>query len=107
MNLVDTEDAVSLSFVTDGGVLGSAVICQVAAGRKNRLYVEVSGTETSFAFNQEEPELLWLGRRGGSELLMRDPDRPSADAARRCTLPAGMPRAARTASTISLPTRTP
>jgi len=46
MNLVDTEDAVSLSFVTDGGVLGSAVICQVAAGRKNRLYVEVSGTET-------------------------------------------------------------
>jgi len=88
-NLVDTEDAVSLSFVTDGDVLGSAVICQVAAGRKNRLYVEVSGTETSFAFNQEEPELLWLGRRDGSEVLMRDPDALSPEAARYCTLPAG------------------
>jgi len=86
---VDTEDAVSLSFVTDGGVLGSAVICQVAAGRKNRVYVELSGTETSLAFNQEEPEVLWVGRRDRSELLIRDPDALSPEAARYCTLPAG------------------
>ena len=86
---VDTEDAVSLSFVTDAGVLGSAVICQVAAGRKNRLYVELSGTETSLAFNQEEPELLWVGSREGSQVLPRDPDTLTPDAARLCTLPAG------------------
>ena len=86
---VDTEDAVSLSFVTDRGVLGSAVICQVAAGRKNRVYVELSGTDTSLAFNQEEPEMLWVGRRDGSEVLMRDPDALSPEAARYCTLPAG------------------
>jgi len=86
---VDTEDAVSLSFVTDRGVLGSAVICQVAAGRKNRVYVELSGTDTSLAFNQEKPEMLWVGRRDGSEVLMRDPDALSPEAARYCTLPAG------------------
>lgn len=88
-NAVDTEDAVSLSFVTDGGALGTAVICQVAAGRKNRLYVELSGTDSSLAFNQEEPELLWVGRRDGSQVLLRDPDMLSDDAARLCTLPAG------------------
>ncbi|MDQ4040024.1 MAG: Gfo/Idh/MocA family oxidoreductase [Actinomycetota bacterium] len=86
---VDTEDSVSLSFVTDGEVLGSAVICQVAAGRKNRVYVELSGTDTSLAFNQEEPEMLWVGRREGSAVLIRDPDALSPEAARYCTLPAG------------------
>ena len=86
---VDTEDAVSLSFVTDGGVLGNAVICQVAAGRKNRLYVELSGTETSLVFDQEDTERLWVGSRAGSQILLRDPDTLSPEAARYCTLPAG------------------
>ncbi len=38
---VDTEDAVVLQFETDGGALGAAVISQVSAGRKNRLWLEV------------------------------------------------------------------
>jgi predicted dehydrogenase len=61
----------------------------VAAGRKNRLYLEVNGTEASTGFDQESPEVLWVGRREGSLQLVRDPEVLSADAARLSRLPAG------------------
>jgi predicted dehydrogenase len=86
---VRTEDVVTAQFVTAAGVLGTLVISQVAAGRKNRLYLEVSGTDTTLAFDQEIPEMLWVGRREGSQHLLRDPDHLAADAARLSRLPAG------------------
>ena len=86
---VRTEDAVSVQFVTAAGVLGTVVISQVAAGRKNRLYLEVNGTDASAGFDQESPEVLWLGRREGSLQLVRDPEVLSPDAARLSRLPAG------------------
>ena len=86
---VRTEDVVTAQFVTAAGVLGTLVISQVAAGRKNRLYLEVSGTDTTLTFDQETPEMLWVGRREGSQHLLRDPDHLAADAARLSRLPAG------------------
>ena len=70
-------------------MLGSAVICQVAAGRKNRLHLELSGTTSSLAFDQEQPELLWHGRAEGNLTRFRDPDTLSKSAARYALLPAG------------------
>jgi predicted dehydrogenase len=43
-------------------------------------------------FDQEAPETLWLGKRAGSELLVRDPGTLSPDAARLSVLPAGHPQ---------------
>lgn len=83
------DDVATVSFETEGGRLGVLVISQVAAGRKNRLTLEVSGTEASYAFDQENPELLWVGGRDGSQLLQRDPATLSPDAARLSHLPAG------------------
>lgn len=83
------DDVATVSFETAGGRLGVLVISQVAAGRKNRLTLEVSGTEASFAFDQENPEQLWVGGRDGSLLLQRDPANLSPDAARLSHLPAG------------------
>ena len=49
-------------------------VSQCTAGRKNRLYLEVCGTEGSMVWDSESPEYLWLGRRGGPNSLMnRDP----------------------------------
>jgi predicted dehydrogenase len=70
---VTTEDAAVLQFETDGGALGSAVVSQVSAGRKNRLWLEVDGAEEALAFDQERPEALWVGRREATTLLHRDP----------------------------------
>ncbi|MHA7135605.1 Gfo/Idh/MocA family protein [Oerskovia turbata] len=89
---VRTEDAVTLQYETDGGALGSAVISQVSAGRKNRLFLEISGSESTLAFDQEAPESLWEGRRGTSRLLIRDPESLSPAAARYSRLPAGHPQ---------------
>ncbi|OKI16294.1 oxidoreductase [Saccharothrix sp. CB00851] len=84
-----TEDAAVVQFTTGSGVLGTMVVSQVAAGRKNRLHLEVSGTEASFAFDQEDPERLWVGGRGGNQVLLRDPEALSPSAARYARLPAG------------------
>jgi predicted dehydrogenase len=88
---VETEDSALILFRTDGDVAGSAVISQLAAGRKNRLWLEVDGAEEAIAFDQEAPELLWCGRREGATLLPRDADALSPAAARYVTLPAGHP----------------
>ena len=89
---VDTEDLVSLQFSTAGGVIGNAVISQVSPGRKNRLVLEVSGTEGSLLFDQENPETLWAGSRGRTGTITRDDPDLSADAARLSTVPVGHPQ---------------
>ncbi|TNC18006.1 Gfo/Idh/MocA family oxidoreductase, partial [Georgenia sp. 311] len=89
---VETEDVVVLQFETEGGVLGTATVSQVSPGRKNRLLLEVSGSEASISFDQEDPEKLWVGARQGSRLLVRDPDVLSAAAAPYAGVPAGHPQ---------------
>ncbi|MDJ0456960.1 Gfo/Idh/MocA family oxidoreductase [Arthrobacter sp. NQ7] len=89
---VKTEDLVAAVFTTDSGTVGNLLVSQVAPGRKNRLMIEISGTESTVQFDQEAPETLWLGKRAGSQLLVRDPDALSPDAARLSVLPAGHPQ---------------
>jgi predicted dehydrogenase len=89
---VETEDIATLMFETDAGIVGSTVISQVSAGRKNRLWFEVSGTEAAVAFDQEQPETLWVGRRSHSERIPRDFDALAPEAAAYVTLPGGHPQ---------------
>lgn len=89
---IATEDAVAIALETAGGALGTLLVSQVAAGRKNRLHLEIGGTEESIAFDGERPETIWLGRRSGSQLIARDPGRLHADAVRLSRVPAGHPQ---------------
>ena len=89
---VTTEDAAVVQFETDGGALGSAVISQISAGRKNRLWLELDGSEEALAFDQERPEELWCGRRESETVLRRDPATLSPAAARFAFLPGGHPQ---------------
>ncbi|WP_433254605.1 Gfo/Idh/MocA family protein [Streptosporangium sp. CA-135522] len=84
-----TEDVAVVQFRTTSGALGTVTTSQVAPGRKNRLFLEISGSRAGLAFDQEQPELLWSGRRDGSRLLMRDPATLSAGAVPYATLPPG------------------
>jgi predicted dehydrogenase len=86
---VTTEDAVAVTLETAGGAIGTLLVSQVAPGRKNRLHFEIAGSAESIAFDQEQPETLWLGRRTGSQLLPRDPEQLSADAQRLSVVPSG------------------
>ncbi|MGH2736141.1 MAG: Gfo/Idh/MocA family protein [Actinomycetota bacterium] len=89
--VVTTEDIAVVSFKTDGGAVGSTVISQVSAGRKNRLWFEIDGERAALAFDQEHPETAWQGRREGATSLFTDPAHLSDRAARYATLPAGHP----------------
>ena len=89
---VTTEDAALIQFETDGGALGSAVISQISAGRKNRLWLELDCAEEALAFDQEQPETLWCGRREAVTVLRRDPATLTPAAARYAFLPGGHPQ---------------
>ena len=89
---VTTEDAAAVVVETDGGALGTLLVSQVAPGRKNRLHLEIAGASSSLGFDQEQPETLWVGRRSGSQIIPRDADQLSADAARLSVVPAGHPQ---------------
>ena len=89
---VATEDVALVQFETDGGAMGSLVVSQVSAGRKNALRLQVDGADGALAFDQEDAETLWWGRRAAATLLRRDPTTLAPDAARLAMLPAGHPQ---------------
>ncbi|MBO1740141.1 Gfo/Idh/MocA family oxidoreductase [Leifsonia sp. TF02-11] len=89
---ITTEDAAAVVIETASGAIGTLLVSQVAPGRKNRLWLEIAGSAESVAFDQEQPETLWVGRRAGSLLVPRDADQLSADAARLCVVPSGHPQ---------------
>jgi len=88
---VANEDIAALLVELGSGALGTVLISQLAAGRKNALILELHGTRETVRFEQERPEELWIGRRDGSQLLLRDPADAAPDAARLSVLPAGHP----------------
>lgn len=88
---VSTEDTAHLLFSTDRGATGALTVSQVSPGRKNRLWFEVDCGKASVAFDQENPESLFVGSRAGNANLPRDPALLSPRAARLSVLPAGHP----------------
>lgn len=89
---VTTEDYGTVLFEMDGGARGTFTVCQVAAGRKNRLYYEIDCEQQAFAFDQEDPERLWIGSRAEpNRVLMRDPSLLSAEARANVSYPGGHP----------------
>jgi predicted dehydrogenase len=70
---VATEDSATVLFRTRSGASGACVISEVSAGRKNRLYLEADYQNGALEWDQEEPNLLWIGRRDGpNESMIKD-----------------------------------
>jgi predicted dehydrogenase len=87
---VVTEDMACLVLEFASGCLGSVVVSQVSAGRKNRLHLSVDAATAGFAWDQEEPNLLWIGHRDrANEQLPRDPALLGTNAAGLAHYPGG------------------
>ncbi len=87
---VTTEDYGAILFRTDAAARGAFHVSQAFAGHKNRLLLEIAGTDGALAWNSEQPEHLWIGRRGeANQLLVRDPALLSAPAAALSCYPGG------------------
>ena len=89
---VGTEDAAVVQFETDQGAIGTTIVSQISAGRKNRLWLEFDGADEAIRFSQEDAETLWVGRREAATLIRRDPEHLSPPAARLATIPPGHPQ---------------
>src|SRR5450755_3929567 len=84
---VNTEDFGAVIFHMGGRMgartRGSVTASQVSAGRKNRLSLEIYGTRSSVAWDQERPDELWAGHRdAGNQIFVKDPSllKPAARA---------------------------
>ncbi|WP_227530069.1 Gfo/Idh/MocA family protein [Microbacterium tenebrionis] len=83
------EDIAALVLELSSGAIGTVLVSQMAAGRKNALTVELHGSTASVRFEQERPDELWWGEPGGSRTLLRDPLTATAEVARYSSVPAG------------------
>ncbi|WP_432990240.1 Gfo/Idh/MocA family protein [Dactylosporangium sp. CA-233914] len=87
-----TEDGGLITFETDAGAIGSLVISQVSAGRRNRLWFSFDGPEVSYSFNQESPESMWVGLPSEAHVVDRDPSSGGEQSRRSNALPPGHPQ---------------
>jgi predicted dehydrogenase len=89
---IDTEDGAFVLAELEGGLRGSLTVSQVSAGRKNRQWIEIDGSRSAIAWNQEEPNQLWVGHRDRpNEVLDKDPALLDENARRYAHYPGGHP----------------
>ena len=87
---ITTDDCGNVLLRFDNGTIGSLVVSQVTAGRKNCLRFEISGSECSLAWNSEEANQLHVGKRdAANEILIRDPALMSSAAGAASDYPGG------------------
>jgi predicted dehydrogenase len=91
---VDTEDFGAVIFHLGNKIgaraRGSLVASQVSAGRKNRLSLEIYGTKSSVAWDQERPDELWAGHRDtANQIFIKDPSLLKPAARSYADLPGG------------------
>jgi predicted dehydrogenase len=71
---ITTDDYAAVILRIGQDIRGLFYVSQMTAGRKNRVVLEVAGTEGSLAWESESPNRLWVGRRNEpNQLLERDP----------------------------------
>jgi predicted dehydrogenase len=71
---IDTEDYGGVIFRMGERTRGAMTASQVSAGRKNRLSIEIYGSKSSVAWDQERPDELWMGNRNSNnQILLKDP----------------------------------
>jgi predicted dehydrogenase len=90
--LITTDDYASVLLHFENDARGVMTVSQVSPGRKARLWFEIDGSEASLAFNSEEPNTLWIGRRDrASEVLPKDPGLQSPESRGYAAYPGGHP----------------
>ena len=87
---IDTEDFGAIMLRLGDRARGAFTVSQVSAGRKNRLYMEVYGSKSSAAWDQEKPDELWLGHRNDpNRIIVKDPSLMMEGARSYADLPGG------------------
>ena len=87
---ITTEDLATVLMRYTNGARAVFAVSQLAAGRKNHLQYEIDGSAGSAAWEQENPDTLWLGHRDQpNEILLRNPSLMNAAGRAAAQLPGG------------------
>ncbi len=87
---IDTDDFGAVLLRLGERTRGSFTASQVSAGRKNRLSIEIYGSRSSVAWDQERPDELWVGHRNeGNQVFVKDPSLLKPAARSYADLPGG------------------
>jgi predicted dehydrogenase len=71
---IETDDYASVLVRFEHSVHGVFTVSQVSPGRKCKLHFEINGSEGSLAWDGENPNILWIGRRNEANgSLIKDP----------------------------------
>jgi predicted dehydrogenase len=87
---VTTEDFGAVIFRMGDSTRGCMSASQVSAGRKNHLNIQIYGTRSSVAWDQERPDELWIGQRNSpNQIIVKDPSLLKEGAQPYADLPGG------------------
>ena len=87
---INTEDHANVLLRFYNGNKGVVTVSQVAAGRKNRLNVEISGSKQNLEWNSERPNEIWIGKReAANQVLLKDPSLVYHEASSLVSFPGG------------------
>ncbi|MGB9640044.1 MAG: Gfo/Idh/MocA family protein, partial [Anaerolineales bacterium] len=87
---ISTEDYATILLHFENDVQGVLTVSQVCSGRKNRLFFEINGSQSSLAWNSERPNELWVGHRTQpNQVIMKDPAILSPEARAVTSYPGG------------------
>ena len=90
--VVDDQGHASVRF--ENGGFGTVSVSQISHGRENELSIQIDGTTGSIAWNQEDPNKMWLRRNSQPhQLYTRDPNASFANdsCVTVCRTPSGHP----------------
>jgi predicted dehydrogenase len=87
---IHTEDWGTVLFHYANGARGNMIVSQVTGGRKNYCHFEIVGSKASLAWDVENPNEMWIGRRDTANgILIKDPSLMSANARAYTSYPGG------------------
>ncbi len=71
---IHTEDYASILLKFENGARGVLTVSQVSSGRKNRLFFEINGSDSSLIWDSETPNQLIIGHRPEpNQIVIKDP----------------------------------
>ncbi len=71
--MVTSEDAVTVLFTMEDGIIGSFVLSEISPGRTNALSFEITGDCESISWNAECNNEIQIGRKGAGTSVLRFP----------------------------------
>jgi predicted dehydrogenase len=87
---IDTEDFGAVLLRLGERARGAFTASQVNVGCKNRFQIEIFGTRSGVMWNQETPDILWIGHRNEpNQVMVKDPSLMDAKARSFADLPGG------------------